>query len=107
MTQKTWSRILLIAVALLFAGSMGFAADPKAPAKAPAKAAVAQSALIDLNSATKAELAALPGIGDAYADKIIKGRPYKGKDELKGKKIIPGATYDKIQGKIIAKQPKK
>ncbi|HAR97893.1 MAG TPA: hypothetical protein DCS11_03155 [Syntrophus sp. (in: bacteria)] len=100
------SKIFLIAVALIFASTMGFAADPKAPAKAaPAKAAVAQPALIDLNSATKAELAALPGIGDAYADKIIKGRPYKGKDELKGKKIIPGATYDKIKERIIAKQP--
>ena len=103
-----WSRILMIAVALIFASTLGFAADPKAPVKAaPAKAAVAQPALIDLNSATKAELDALPGIGDAYADKIIKDRPYKGKDELKGKKIIPGATYDKIQGKVIAKQPKK
>ena len=102
-----WSRILMIAVALIFASTMGFAADPKAPVKAPAKAAVAQPSLVDLNTATKAELAALPGIGDAYADKIIKGRPYKGKDELKGKKIIPAATYGKIQGKIIARQPAK
>jgi competence protein ComEA len=59
---------------------------------------------IDINSASAEELQSLKGIGDVYAKKIIEGRPYKGKDELVQKNIIPKATYDKIKGQIIAKQ---
>ncbi len=72
-------------------------------AKAGTKAAPATD-LIDINSATSEQLDALPGIGTAYAEKIIKSRPYKGKNELVDKKIIPASAYAKIKGRIVAKQ---
>jgi DNA uptake protein ComE-like DNA-binding protein len=108
MKISTWSKIIILTLALVFAATLSFAADPKAPAKPTPPAKAAKAELIDINTATKAELSALPGIGDVYSQKIIDGRPYAKKDQLKSKKIIPGATYDKIKDKIIAKQaPKK
>ena len=84
-------------------------ADSKmAPAKAPATeskmAPAPKVELLDINSATAEQLDALPGIGKAYSAAIIKGRPYKGKDDLVKNKVLPEKTYDGIKDKIVAKQ---
>jgi competence protein ComEA len=109
------SRLIAVLISLVFAVSvLGAPASVLAQApkdKAADKATKEDKAAkpgkkepIDINSASAEELQTLKGIGDAYAKKIIDGRPYKGKDELIQKNIIPKATYDKIKGQIIAKQ---
>jgi len=93
-----WSLFALCGSAI--AQSKGSASEKK---PAASQAANAQD-LVDLNSATKEQLSALPGIGDVYSQKIIDNRPYKAKTDLVRKKVIPQATYNKIASLVIAKQ---
>jgi DNA uptake protein ComE-like DNA-binding protein len=111
MLRKQSARAFLFALACILSLSAAMAGAQteakSAPSQSKAAAANApKSGLVDLNSATEDQLKELPGIGDAYAKKIIEGRPYRAKTDLVRKKIIPQSTYNKIADKVIAKQPK-
>lgn len=104
--RKLMAQIAVLCFALsLVSGLAVGQAKPAAPSNATV-AAKAATEKLDINTATKDQLKELPGIGDAYSQKIIDGRPYKTKLDLVHKKIVPQATYDKVKDMIIAKQPK-
>jgi competence protein ComEA len=113
------SRLTAMLLALVFAVGVFAAPDAMAQGtktdKAPAKSGTAttdkaaekkSSKKLDLNTASETDLKELPGIGDAYAKKIVDNRPYKRKDEIVKKAGVPQATYDKIKDQIIAHQVK-
>ena len=105
-TLLRWTvAIVLLLLALLVAPLVPTLTDDSSASTAePAKKKAADADLLDINTATADQLKALAGIGDAYSEKIIKGRPYQRKDELVQKKILPRATYENIKYKIVANQ---
>lgn len=111
--KQFWKRLCCTTCALLLSASVGFAADPAKPAgktPAPAKTAAKkaeQQDLVDINSATDAELKELPGLGDAYIAKIVVNRPYANKAQLVSRNVIPESVYEKIKDRIIAKKATK
>jgi competence protein ComEA len=106
MTRKVAVGLIAVLFSLSLIAGSALAQDKGSVKKAapPPETTKQKAGLIDINSAGKQELMTLPGIGEAYSQKIIDNRPYRGKNDLVRKNIIPQATYDKISSQIIAKQ---
>lgn len=115
--RTLWIKTITTIVALTLSVALSLAAEPAkktAPAAKPeatkpadSKKAAAKQELVDINSASDAELKAIPGLGDAYIAKIVVNRPYANKTQLVSKKVLPESVYEKVKDRIIAKQAKK
>ena len=118
--RHTVIRFCLFVITACLAAGLAYGAEqtkataPKGPATtektkpaAESKTSPTKQALVDLNSASDAELKAIPGLGDAYIAKIVVNRPYANKTQLVSRKVLPESVYEKIKDRIIAKQPKR
>ena len=112
--MKTTRKFLMLAAVLGLLSMFSFGQEASTSTKTTTKKETksstmstekkaAKANLVDINSASKDELTALPGIGDTYAQKIIDGRPYTSKAQLVSKKVLPKATYDQVKTQIVAK----
>ena len=104
--RKFWILIfvLILGLAAVINPTQLVLAQATSSSTAKASHSSAASEKLDINSATKEQLQALPGIGEALSQKIIDNRPYRTKRDLVTKKIIPQSTYEKIKDQIIAHQ---